>query len=140
MQETQKEKVTITAFVYGTLKVGQRFACRLDPFRVSSVKATIKASLFRGLYPMIIDGNDAVHGEVHVYESEDNEALRILDAIEGYVEDRENNLYERRLVEAVGEDGKTYQAYAYYIVAEGEISLCEKGVYEKIESGIWMPD
>ena len=137
MQKTQKVKEKIIAFVYGTLKVGQGFAWRLDEYRTSSIEGTIKASLFRGIYPMIIDGDDEVHGEIHVYESEDNMALQILDQIEGYHEGSKHNLYERRLVEAIGEDGKTYQAYAYYIAIPSEIEKCKDGTYDKIENGIW---
>ena len=139
MQQTQKSKEKIVAFVYGTLKVGMGFAWRLDEYRTSSIKGTIKASLHRGIYPMIIDGDDDVHGEIHVYESEDNVALQILDQIEGYHEGSKHNLYERRLVDAVGEDGKTYQAYAYYIHLPGEIEKCKDGTNAKIEDGVWKP-
>jgi len=137
MQQTQKESVAIIAFVYGTLKVDGHFAWRLEPFRVSSIKGTIKASLHRGVYPMIIDGNDDVHGEIHVYESEENEALKTLDQIEGYREGSEHNLYERRLVKAIGEDGKEYEAYAYYIAIANEIERCKNGKNKKIENGVW---
>jgi gamma-glutamylcyclotransferase (GGCT)/AIG2-like uncharacterized protein YtfP len=129
----------ITAFVYGTLKVGLGFSWRLDEFRVESIPGKIKASLFDGIYPMIMDGNDEVYGEIHIYENEGNTALDVLDQIEGYLEGNKNNLYERRIVDALGEDGKTYQAYAYFIAVPSEIKKCENGTYKKIKDGVWTP-
>ena len=67
-------------FVYGTLKVGGRFATRFDHLRRQSVKGVVEGmTLYNlGWYPGIKPGKGVVCGEVHEYDNEDEGHFEIV--------------------------------------------------------------
>jgi gamma-glutamylcyclotransferase (GGCT)/AIG2-like uncharacterized protein YtfP len=119
-------------FVYGTLRRGQ---CRENqwpcPAR-SIVRAFVSAKLYDlGPYPAIVEGQDAVAGERWDMAPEDLEkTFFVLDQIEGFVEGRTGNLYERKIIETHSSaqrcDEKPALAFAYFMHQE---SLPKKAIY-----------
>ena len=109
-------------FVYGTLRRGQ---CRENqwPCRARSiVRAFVSAKLYDlGPYPAIVEGQDAVAGERWDLAPEDlAKTFFVLDQIEGFVEGRTCNLYERRIIETHSScqlcDEKPALAFAYFML------------------------
>ncbi len=101
-------------FVYGTLKQGEcraRFWPR-EPIAVES--AVIRGRLYDlGPYPALVPGDDQVRGELWHFDVEDMPAtLRVLDEIEGATQ-LGNAYYRRIVVECRGDDGQSYEAFAY---------------------------
>ncbi|WP_164104190.1 gamma-glutamylcyclotransferase family protein [Candidatus Laterigemmans baculatus] len=123
-------------FVYGTLRRGQcREGCwPRPPLHVAT--GFVQAELFDlGPYPAILVGKDWVCGECWTLREEDvEETLRVLDAIEGFAQPGEDDLYVRRVVDiltapppATAPDARSQDApvhassvrgYAYFLVAE----------------------
>lgn len=126
-------------FVYGTLKAGRTLDRPSFSERRTEVKeATIKGSLYNlGWFPGIkLDDTGIVHGEVHKFGEEDIDMIiAAMDRIEGYSEKRadDENLYNRRVVEATTGDGEKVKAFAY------EFGRDINKRAEKIESGLWEP-
>lgn len=120
-------------FVYGTLKVGGRFAERFDKFRVSVKNGTLKnVDLFDlGSFPAIIDGTNKVFGEIHQYEQEET-VLKIFDTIEGYNRNKESeSFYIRKEVTVETDDGKEVRAIAYFM--NGRVPQSAR----QVTSGTW---
>lgn len=119
-------------FVYGTLKVGGRFAERFDPLRVSSVKAEVEGyDLFDlGSYPGIKPGSGKVIGELHEYQ-EPERVTKAMDSIEGYHPDLKDGMYLRRRVPVKTEDGEIVEANIYVY----NFRTTDRA--KKIESGVW---
>ncbi len=119
-------------FVYGTLKLGGRFAKQFDGLRVSSVKAEVEGyDLFDlGSYPGIKPGLGKVIGELHEYQDPEK-VTKIMDSIEGYHPELRDGMYLRRRVSVKTETGKTVEAniYVYNFKVTSQA--------EKIKSGIW---
>lgn len=118
-------------FVYGTLKVGGYFSHGLNPFRKSSIRATIKGfNLYDlGAFPGILPGDGEVFGELHEYDEYDK-VLAIMDHIEGY-NGTEDSLYMREEVEVELEDGETETALVYVFNQEDPPEAT------KIKNGTW---
>lgn len=132
MSEGNKLKV----FVYGTLKEGGRLATPFDNRRLSVKKGTINGSMFSvsGSYPAVhFDGESIVHGEVHEY-TDAKEVQRHMDAIEGYKEGRDQNLYNRKTVEVqVGDElieCETYEFNAELEELKRRMKCIEDGTWE----------
>lgn len=119
-------------FVYGTLKVGGRFAKALDKVRRSSTPAKVVGKLMNvnGFYPGLIDGDSIVYGEVHEYKEFDK-VLEHMDNVEGHVRHKpEFSLYRRKVVKAEMKGGDTAEVYAYFFNQPTE------GM-DEVETGIW---
>jgi len=109
-------------FVYGTLKVGGRFAPSLDHLRKSVKTASLSGFDLFGVaamkgwppdYPAAVKGGGEIKGEVHEF-TDDVEALGILDSIEGYDDrDPEGSLYIRSEVEVTLGTGGKETAFVY---------------------------
>jgi len=126
---------TAKFFVYGTLRVGGHFASQFDKNRISSVPAKIKGDLFNagGFFPGIaLGGDNDVYGEIHEYDEVDS-VRRAFDGIEGYSEEREDNLFNRKVVEAVTKNGEVVEAFVYEY---GKPEQLRKGE-DRIKSGKW---
>ncbi len=109
-------------FVYGTLKVGGKFAPNLDHLRKKVTPASLTGfDLFGVVYskdtkpdfPAAIKGTGKIKGEIHEF-TDDVKALDILDHIEGYIEDDpEGSLYLRDEVEVDLEAGGKETVFVY---------------------------
>lgn len=109
-------------FVYGTLKVGGRFAAMFDDTRTSSKKAVLKGFDLYGIgpgktagFPGIVKGKGKVHGELHEFSDKVlSEVTEAMDRIEGYDENYEKgSLYLRKTTEVELEDGTKEEAFVY---------------------------
>lgn len=127
-------------FVYGTLKIGGRFAASFDKVRVSSEVAKLKGFDLYGIgsgktasFPGIVKGKGTVVGEIHEYPKDHlEEVTHYMDMIEGYSEKNEDkSLYLRRKAQVELEDGSTEDAYVYIFNQKIPDS------YPLIEDGIW---
>lgn len=126
---------SVKVFVYGTLKVGGRFAADFDVVRESSVKATVYGKIYDGYgYPRLLlspeSDNLTVHGELHTY-SEPEKVITLMDLIEGYKEGRPDNLYNRKPVTVKLDDGTEEEAFIYEYARPLEEDA------EIIKSGKW---
>jgi len=114
-------------FVYGTLKIGGRFAEMFNKKREFSKRATLKGfNLYNlGAYPAIIEGEGEVKGELHSYSDPKNIKNKF-DYIEGYRPENEKySHYLRRKVKVTLENGEEKEAYVY--IFNGKIpDECEK--------------
>lgn len=103
-------------FVYGTLKVGGRFAEPFDSKRQTNIKASTSGVMFSvgGNFPAaLFNKKGLITGEVHTY-SDENEVIRKLDSIEGfYGKNDVDNLYNRVVVNVIDEDLRTHECVAY---------------------------
>ena len=120
-------------FVYGTLKVGGYFALQFDEYRISSIPATAKGTMYEasGWFPAVIfDDEREVIGELHEYEDIDR-VLRYLDYIEGCdPEGGSQNLYNRHIVEVTTENGDLVKAHTYEYNRETEdLKIRESGIW-----------
>lgn len=120
-------------FVYGTLKVGGRFASRFDDLRESSEKGSIEnvKMLNLGSFPGVVEGDGTVFGEVHSYKEEEK-VLRTFDVIEGYnKEEPDRSFYIRKEVEVSLDTGEKVTATMYFLNPKAAKS------YKRVESGVW---
>ncbi|TVP84366.1 MAG: gamma-glutamylcyclotransferase [Alkalicoccus sp.] len=98
-------------FVYGTLRTGEENAYLLDGAERLREQAYVKGTLYDtgSGYPAAVEGDGIIHGEVY---DVGHEVLKMLDYLEGYVEGRQNNLFERK-IRNIKTDGKTFEGYVY---------------------------
>ncbi len=119
-------------FVYGTLKIGGRFAKKFDKSRLSSKTGTIKGTMFsiNNSFPgVVLQGGTTIIGEVHEYE-ESIEVERALDCLEGYHgRDDPHNLYDKYNVEVNTDDG--VEKCKVYIFAR------ETKNFDEVTNGTW---
>jgi gamma-glutamylcyclotransferase (GGCT)/AIG2-like uncharacterized protein YtfP len=119
-------------FVYGTLKRGfSRF--RLAPLvrlRRRVEPAELPGTLYDlGTYPGLrLEGEGNVYGEIHLF-SDIEQALRVLDMVEGYREGRPS-LFQRVLVEARDRRGRRRPCWAYVYAKPVDDS-------RRLVSGLW---
>jgi len=120
-------------FVYGTLKVGGRFAGIFDSRRLSVKKATVNGTMYSvsKCYPAVkFNNNGIIHGEIHEYVDE-KEVQEHFNRIEGfYGENVDYNLYNRVKIKVTNEDGNEVDCYAYEFNKD-------TATLEKVENGIW---
>lgn len=111
-------------FVYGTLCRGQ---CREPCWPRRPVSVTVgyvRGHLFDlGPYPALLPGDDWVRGECWTLREEDMpETLRVLDAIEGFAQPGEADLYQRREIDifrsAGANEAPIARGAAYFLVPE----------------------
>jgi gamma-glutamylcyclotransferase (GGCT)/AIG2-like uncharacterized protein YtfP len=103
-------------FAYGTLKRGFcRENCWPKPPRKVQ-KGWIQGKLFDlGPYPGLAEGLEWVEGELWVISPEHMDVtIQQLDAVEGYDQDADEDLYTRKTVEVLLENGSKALAYTYY--------------------------
>jgi gamma-glutamylcyclotransferase (GGCT)/AIG2-like uncharacterized protein YtfP len=116
-------------FVYGTLKQGEANS-HVWPHEPLSVEYGVLAGadLYDlGHFPAIVDGGDAVGGEVWTIADEHAaETLRRLDRLEGYHGDADD-LYDRRIVAVETEDG-VVACWAYFLKRLGSFRHAAKQV------------
>lgn len=134
-------------FVYGTLKVGGFFAQGFNDDRKEVVPATVRATLYgdrdyRG-YPMLKEGTNVVHGELHTYDNIED-VIQRMDIIEGYSPDDnpEHCLFIRKEVKALvsDKDAKNqsngydalFDAWAYFF------NLAIPGGAIELTDGVWQ--
>jgi gamma-glutamylcyclotransferase (GGCT)/AIG2-like uncharacterized protein YtfP len=126
-------------FVYGSLKRGflREGAWPHSPIQVRSGR--IHAKLFDlGSYPAVILSNlsdspdadapdDCVLGEVWKIAQEHlSETLQVLDQVEGFVLDRHDNEYLRKVVEVTLESGERMQAFVYEYANRDRLANCRQ--------------
>jgi gamma-glutamylcyclotransferase (GGCT)/AIG2-like uncharacterized protein YtfP len=109
-------------FVYGTLKRGQ---CRERSWPHEPVcvdYAVIRADLYDlGAYPGIVPGDGLVRGELWQLRPEHmRQTLSVLDEVEGF-EQQEDDLFVRRVVSCMLEDGEALSAWTYYYARVTEL-------------------
>jgi gamma-glutamylcyclotransferase (GGCT)/AIG2-like uncharacterized protein YtfP len=125
----------LKVFVYGSLKLGYYNDRSFYSNRRENVeKATVVGTLYDlGNYPGLdLNGHGLVRGEIHTYSDEvAAEVVERLDALEGYVEGRKGNHYNRLLVDAELESGEIVKAYAY------EISKDDPRKTKILKNGVW---
>lgn len=126
-----EEKIS-RIFVYGTLKVGQMRYGAVE-HNVVNVDVVVlrNAKLFDlGPFPAMVecDNGSYVIGELMEVKNM-KEVLHRCDAIEGYVEGRKDNLYNRKVVDINGK-----KAYTYFFARPDHINMSDKPVV--IE---WVP-
>lgn len=128
----------VKVFVYGTLKVGGRFAKEFNEFRTHSVKATLRGTMYSifNKYPAVaLDGSDnVVQGELHTYSNK-SYVLNGLDRIEGYNNDPESDLYNRVEVIVETEQGKREPCFVY-VIPERRLSHVMQN-FPVVEEGRW---
>src|SRR6056300_468716 len=98
-------------FVYGTLKANHgnhRLLETSNFIRNSKIKGSLwEVSVFPGYK---LEGDGTVYGEI--YEVSD-ETLQRLDFLEGYSEDRNDNMYNRVLVETLDDFHEKVYTYVW---------------------------
>ena len=122
---------TLKVFVYGTLKVGGKFAVRFDEVRKTVAPAIAKGTLFNvGWFPAAIFGGDTeIVGEFHEYTDPDRVAS-MFDSIEGCHGESPNNLYNRKTVEVLV-NGKPVKCLAYEFNKDTtDMEVVETGIWE----------
>lgn len=125
--------MTDAFFVYGTLKVGGRFAEHFDGVRTKSTPVTIDgfALYSLGWFPTVVrEEGSVVHGEIHEYTDSDM-VLRHFDHIEGYTGDPEYDLYNREQIQVTLPDGETCTAYIYIFARELPANA------KRVDNGVW---
>lgn len=146
-------------FAYGTLKRGFcREKCWPRPPKTVR-KGWVQGKLFDlGSYPGLADGKEWVEGELWVMSPGDMDAtIQELDVVEGYNQDAGEDLYTRRTVEVLLEDGSKSLAYTYYFNQWSSMkslyipptrrflipSSSENGIHRSPEqslSAVWLKD
>lgn len=103
-------------FVYGTLKQGEERSGRWPHAPLRIEPAVVAAQLYDlGPYPALAPGNDRVLGELWTVAPDHFErTLAVLDEIECFGVD-DVDLYVRRMIPCLTDDGREQQAYAYFI-------------------------
>jgi len=102
-------------FVYGTLKQFQLRA-PIWPRKPTSIQpAVIRAALYdTGPFPAILVGDDWVLGELWTLAINDMPTtLDVLDEVEGFSPNRDDNLYVRIVKDATLEDGTVIRTFTY---------------------------
>ena len=113
--ETHLNKV----FVYGTLMKNFWNHKRYLEGRISRITPGKTYGLLYHLpegYPALLAGNEIIKGEV--IEPVDENLLKSLDRLEGYVEWRSNNLYVRDIKNILTEDGEEMICWVYIYTDE----------------------
>ena len=128
------ENKELRVFVYGTLKVGGKFAGRYDEFRKTVKKGTIKGKMFsvHNSFPgVLLNGEDTIHGEIHEYADPDGKVLSSLNRLEGFItEGNKNNLYNQRFVKVSTDEGE-YECLMYeFNRPTDELSQVKTGVWK----------
>ncbi|MFG6114937.1 gamma-glutamylcyclotransferase [Halobacillus sp. MO56] len=124
-------------FVYGTLRKHQPNHFHLNHAELVSEQASTTGRLYEGpsYYPVLLEEDAVVFGELYQV---DEATLAIVDELEGFQEDGEDNLYDRKIKE-VETDLGNYQAYVYYLspkrkeMAETEILYGDWKVHELLK-------
>jgi len=126
-------KNEVKIFVYGTLKMGGYYARHFDSVRIEAKPAMICGAIYDGApYPRLrLDKDGKVYGEIHTYREPDA-VLERMDMIEGYRKGSDNNLYNRKKVKVVLEDGSEEEAYIYEYAEDldGRAKVIENGKWE----------
>lgn len=125
-----EEKIKV--FVYGTLKVGGKFARHYDPHRLSTKPGTIKGTMFDilGSFPgVVLNGETVISGEVHEY-SNPEKVVPSLDNLEGFNGDNNpNNLYNKEVILVTTDEGEELcQVYTFARDTEK---------YKEVKTGVW---
>ena len=121
-------------FVYGSLRRGQKYRYLIDAHVVKEQSATIRGEMYhyaaaaggQGEFPYLTPGDDVIQGEVLTFR-DFQEALRVMDRLEGYPE-----IYVRRVVPVEYTSGGKDRALVYFIRPG-----CEKPG-RRIASGDWL--
>lgn len=130
-------------FVYGTLKPGESNYERLLSGRTAAeIPARLEgAALYsNGAYPYLVrapdaDAEDVAHGYL-IYAAGGYPAiLAELDHLEGYVEGRAGNEYERVAVQALTADGPV-EAWVY-VAGAAPLARIRRGELPRIGGGVW---
>ncbi len=126
-----------TFFVYGTLRPGQWNFRLIAPQVVETMPATLHDHVLYGRrlpFPYAVPGPGRVVGDVLVVNpTRMPEALRILDALEGYAGEGRRNHYERRPVSVITARGP--RAAWVYLAGIGASRLSPT---QLIPTGDWL--
>ncbi len=124
-------------FVYGTLRTGQYYHHLIKQQVRSTQKATIEGLLFDLPYgyPAVIEGKGKVVGELFAFENH-QEALCILDELEGFHGPGKENEYERIEAMATLDIGKRVPCQMYVYSTGKEALVREKGIF--VPHGDWV--
>jgi gamma-glutamylcyclotransferase (GGCT)/AIG2-like uncharacterized protein YtfP len=137
-RQPPSNEVGYSVFVYGTLKPGHSNYFIAEPFVVSAQEARVYGKLvdLSAGYPAVIDGNDVIHG--YLLNFIDDNALKDLDELEGYVPTREpsQNLYYRESAD-IFDTALNPIGTAWIYKMQPQSLDVRNGVY--VESGIWNP-
>lgn len=118
-------------FVYGTLRKGERNHYLIRKAECVEQNAYIFGAMYdtgEGYPALLLDDSKKVLGELYRI---DDEMLRIVDRLEGYRPERNENLYERIHIQVFAED-REYEALVY--VAGASMN----GLTDCIQSGDWV--
>lgn len=131
-------------FVYGTLKPGESNYERLLSGRTAAeIPARLEgAALYsNGAYPYLViapdaDAEDVAHGYL-IYPADAGypAVLAELDHLEGYVEGRAGNEYERVAVQTLTADGPV-EAWVY-VAGATPLARIRRGELQRIGGGVW---
>jgi gamma-glutamylcyclotransferase (GGCT)/AIG2-like uncharacterized protein YtfP len=102
-------------FVYGTLQQGEELS-HLWPHAPLAVEAAVVTGRLHDLgpYPALVAGTDLVAGELWKLDPEHMAAtLAVLDDVEDYGQEGEDDLYVRTIVECRVGDGRVERAFTY---------------------------
>jgi gamma-glutamylcyclotransferase (GGCT)/AIG2-like uncharacterized protein YtfP len=120
-------------FVYGTLKVGGKFAEYFDDYRLTSTKAVLKGhDLYNlGWFPGIKEGTGKVHGELHTYDNV-GFVTKELDRIEGFNKLSESgSLFVRKRLPIETDDGVVEaNVYVFNRDLDKNCRLISDGIWE----------
>lgn len=100
-------------FVYGTLRYGERNHAYLNGATLVNKQCRVKGSLYetKNNYPVLVQSEASnVYGELYQITQKQ---LNKIDFLEGYKENNANNLFERKKVTVINDQGVTTQAYTY---------------------------
>ena len=122
----------LKVFVYGTLKVGGRFAKKFDEVRLSTKTGTIQGTMFninKSFPGLVLGSNTDITGEVHKYKRPE-EVEKAMDMIEGFRgENDPHNLYNKAEVEVETDEG--VETCKVYVFAR------DTADFEEVVDGVW---
>jgi gamma-glutamylcyclotransferase (GGCT)/AIG2-like uncharacterized protein YtfP len=132
LKKWDKKKIH-TVFVYGTLLKGQgNHGLLKNATFLGKGKVIGKWDMYHlGGFPAIVRGNtiNPVIGEAYKVSEEE---LARLDILEGYVEGRESNMYNRAMVDITLDNGEKIDGFVYYMKIKKEGAN-----WKKVRTGDW---
>jgi gamma-glutamylcyclotransferase (GGCT)/AIG2-like uncharacterized protein YtfP len=126
-------------FVYGTLKKGEILAGGWPHPPLLVEPAIARGNLYDlGPYPALVDGSDAVLGELwHIPPEHFSETVAALDRIEHFGVG-EVDLYVRRIISVTLQDGTIRRAQAYFLADPTKVREHQRVVANHLGVCEWL--